>query len=135
MGQPGRRPFAADHRRPRPGREATIPFVGFAEAFVLSAFRRAGVPLQRIHSAVEVLSREIGIDHALASQHLYTDGVEVLYDFANERSDADLLELVDVRTGQKQLSEDSSATTCSGPPTATTAGLRRSSCRSTAART
>ena len=87
------------------GREATVPFVGFAEAYVLSAFRRAGVPLQRIRPAVEVLSREIGIAHALASEHLYTDGAEVLFDFANERSDDELLELVVVRTGQKQFSE------------------------------
>lgn len=28
---------------PKSGREATVPFVGFAEAYVLSAFRRAGV--------------------------------------------------------------------------------------------
>jgi uncharacterized protein (DUF433 family) len=90
---------------PRHGREATVPFIGFAEAFVLSAFRRVGVPLQRIRPAVDVLSREIGIGHALASEHLYTDGAEVLYDFASERSDEDLLELVVVRTGQKQFSE------------------------------
>src|SRR4051794_2707344 len=47
---------------PRHGREATVPFLGFAEAYVLSAFRRAGVPLQRIRPAVQVLSREIGLD-------------------------------------------------------------------------
>src|SRR3954454_14102434 len=90
---------------PPHGREATVPFVGFAEAYVLSAFRRAGVPLQRIRPAVDVLSREIGLAHALASEHLYTDGAAVLYDFASERSDEDLLELVVVRTGQKQFSE------------------------------
>jgi uncharacterized protein (DUF433 family) len=90
---------------PRHGREATVPFVGFAEGYVLSAFRRAGVPLQRIRPAVEVLSREIGIEHALASEHLYTDGAEVLFDYASERSDDDLLELVVVRTGQRQFSE------------------------------
>jgi uncharacterized protein (DUF433 family) len=90
---------------PRHGREATVPFVGFAEAYVLSAFRRAGVPLQRIRPAVHALSREIGIEHALASQRLYTDGAEVLYDYANQRSDDDLLELVVVRTGQTQFSE------------------------------
>ncbi len=90
---------------PPHGREATVPFVGFAEAYVLSAFRRAGVPLQRIRPAVEVLTREIGLAHALASEHLYTDGAEVLFDFASERSDEDLLELVVVRTGQKQFSE------------------------------
>jgi Putative DNA-binding HTH domain len=31
---------------PPHGREATVPFIGFAEAFVLSSFRRAGVPWQ-----------------------------------------------------------------------------------------
>jgi hypothetical protein len=54
---------------------------------------------------VQVLSREIGIDHALASQRLYTDGAEVLFDYATERSDDDLLELVVLRTGQTQFSE------------------------------
>jgi uncharacterized protein (DUF433 family) len=90
---------------PRHGADATVPFIGFAEAFVLSAFRRAGVPLQRIRPAVDILSREIGLEHALASEHLYTDGAEVLYDFASERSDEELLELVVARTGQKQFSE------------------------------
>lgn len=33
---------------PRAGRRATVPFVGFAEAFVLGALRGAGVPMQRI---------------------------------------------------------------------------------------
>jgi uncharacterized protein (DUF433 family) len=89
---------------PRHGREATVPFLGFAEAYVLSAFRRAGVPLQRIRPAVQVLSREIGLDHALASQRLYTDGAEVLFDYASERHESELLELVVVRTGQTQFS-------------------------------
>jgi uncharacterized protein (DUF433 family) len=90
---------------PGRGREATVPFVGFAEAYVLSAFRRAGVPLQRIRPAVRVLSREIGIGHALASRRLYTDGAEVLFDYATERRESDLLELVVVRTGQTQFTE------------------------------
>lgn len=87
------------------GREANVPFIGFAEAYVLSAFRRAGVPLQRIRPAVELLDSEIGVDHALASKRLYTDGAEVLYDYATKRNDDDLLELTVVRTGQKQFSE------------------------------
>lgn len=37
---------------PRTGRSATVPFVGFAEGFVLSALRKAGVPMQRIRPAV-----------------------------------------------------------------------------------
>src|SRR5215213_4587845 len=90
----------------RRGREATVPFVGFAEGYVLSAFRRAGVPLQRIRPAVQALESTIGIEHALASRSLYTDGAEVLYDYAEREAD-DLLELqlVVVRTGQHQFSE------------------------------
>ncbi len=90
---------------PRRGTQATVPFIGFAEAYVLSAFRRAGVPLQRIRPAVEVLSSTIGIEHALASKRLYTDGAEVLFDYATERDEHELLELVVVRTGQHQFSE------------------------------
>jgi uncharacterized protein (DUF433 family) len=90
---------------PRRRAEATVPFIGFAEAYVLSAFRRAGVPLQRIRPAVEVLSSTIGIEHALASERLYTDGAEVLYDYVADRDEEGLLELVVVRTGQHQFSE------------------------------
>jgi uncharacterized protein (DUF433 family) len=90
---------------PRRGVQATVPFIGFAEAYVLAAFRRAGVPLQRIRPAVDALSRNIGLEHALASKRLYTDGAEVLYDYTAERDADDLLELVVVRTGQHQFSE------------------------------
>ena len=90
---------------PAPGREATLPFIGFAEAYVLSAFRRAGVPMQRIRPAVEVLSSGIGVDHALASRRLYTDGAEVLYDYASSEHDEELRGLTAVRTGQRQFAE------------------------------
>lgn len=90
---------------PRLGAEATVPFVGFAEAYVLSAFRRAGVLLQRIRPAIESLSRAMGVEQVLVAERLYTDGAEVLYDYATQREDGDLLELVVVRTGQHQFSE------------------------------
>lgn len=96
---------ASDHLLPRKGRQATVPFIGFAEAYVLASFRRAGVPLQRIRPAVDVLANEIGIGHALASKRLYTDGAEVLYDYAERRGDEDMLELVVVRTKQHQFAE------------------------------
>jgi uncharacterized protein (DUF433 family) len=88
---------------PRHGREATVPFVGFAEAFVLSSFRRAGVPLQRIRPAVEVLEKEIGVEHALASKRLYTDGAEVLFDYAERRGEREVRDLVVIRTQQRQF--------------------------------
>jgi uncharacterized protein (DUF433 family) len=83
---------------PRAGRAATVPFVGFAEAFALGALRRAGVPMQRIRPAVGRLSAEIGLDHALASQRVYTDGAEVIFDYAKGTDDEALLTVV--RTGQ-----------------------------------
>jgi uncharacterized protein (DUF433 family) len=85
------------------GREATVPFIGFAEAYVLSAFRKAGVPMQRIRPAIEALTKTIGVEHALASQKLYTDGAEVLFDYAERRRENDLRELTVVRTGQRQF--------------------------------
>lgn len=90
---------------PARGREATVPFIGFAEAYVLSAFRRVGVPMQRIRPAVEVLSSGIGVEHALASKRLYTDGAEVLYDYATSEHDEELRGLTVVRTGQRQFAE------------------------------
>ncbi len=85
------------------GHEATVPFIGFAEAYVLSAFRRAGVPMQRIRPAIEALTSTIGVDHALASQKLFTDGAEVLFDYATKERENELLELTVVRTGQRQF--------------------------------
>ncbi len=60
---------------------ATLPFVGMAEAYVLNAFRRAGVPMQRIRPSIDWLLDNVG-PHALASRDLYTDGAEVLWNFA-----------------------------------------------------
>ncbi len=86
-------------------RRATVPFIGFAESYVLAAFRRAGVPMQRIRPAVDVLGRGIGVEHALASKRLYTDGAEVLYDYASAEGDEELGGLTVVRTGQRQFAE------------------------------
>lgn len=54
-------------------RGPVIPFVGLAEGLVLTAMRRAGVPLQRIRPALVRLDEELGLQHALASRRLYTD--------------------------------------------------------------
>jgi hypothetical protein len=44
----------------------SVPFVGLVEGMVLAAIRSSGVPLQRIRPALEALSREFGVSHALA---------------------------------------------------------------------
>jgi len=86
----------------------TVPFVGLAEGMVLAAIRRAGVPLQRVRPALDVLQRQIGIEHALASRRLYTDGAELLYDHAASLPDDEaqaVHELVVVRSGQRVFAE------------------------------
>lgn len=59
-----------------------VPFIGLAESMVLAAFRKAGVSLQHIRQAIPALERQVGVEHALASERLYTDGAVILYDFA-----------------------------------------------------
>ena len=88
---------------PRAGRSAPVPFLGFAEAFVLSALRSAGVPMQRIRPAVAKLSAEIGLEHALVSKGVYTDGAELIFDYPKSSDDEALLTVV--RTGQQHFAQ------------------------------
>lgn len=81
-------------------RAASVPFIGLAEAFVLSAFRAAGLPLQRIRPAVDRLRREVDLPHALASKHVLTDGAEILFEYGRENGDAVAKDLVVVRNQQ-----------------------------------
>jgi hypothetical protein len=90
-------------------RGPVIPFIGLAEGVVLTAMRRSGVPLQRIRPALEQLDAQFGLAHALASRRLYTDGAEILFDYAEATADPGLVraaaELVVVRNGQRVFNE------------------------------
>ena len=79
----------------------SIPFVGLAEAMVLAAFRRSGVSLQHIRRAVPVIEQEIGVEHALASKRLYTDGAVILYDYAEAERDEEFGGLTEVVSHQR----------------------------------
>lgn len=85
-----------------------IPFIGLAEGLVLTALRRSGVTLQRIHPALSRLATDFGLEHALASRRLYTDGAEVLFDYADDE-DPDtaraVRSLVVVRNGQRVFND------------------------------
>lgn len=83
------------------GRGETVSFLALAEAYVLNAFRRAGLPLQRIRPAVEALREHVGLEYALASKRLATDGAEVLL----ESTDPGDRRLVVVRNGQAMFRE------------------------------
>ncbi|MCO6006057.1 DUF433 domain-containing protein [Actinoallomurus purpureus] len=89
--------------------EPAVPFVGLAEGYALAAFRHAGVPLQRIRPAIDALKRELGLEYALASRQLFTDGAEVLYDYAEHAADTpegvSARELVVVRNNQRVFAE------------------------------
>jgi uncharacterized protein (DUF433 family) len=107
----GRRPVSGDAivtaLEPQGGK--VIPFIGFAEGYVLAALKKAGVPLQRIRPALDHLQRTLGVDHALASKSLYTDGAEVLYDYARSHGDSpearSARDLVVVRNQQRVFNE------------------------------
>ncbi len=96
--------------RPSSGQgEPSIPFVGLAEALVLSAVRRSGVPMQRIRPALVQLQKDIGVEHALASRKLSTDGAELLYDYGQRREGtaegSAATDLVVLRNGQRVFVE------------------------------
>ena len=88
---------------------ASVPFIGLAEGLVLSRFRKLGVPLQRIRPAIERLKDDLGLEHVLASRALYSDGAELLYDYAKRSGDTSeakgARELVVVRNGQRVFNE------------------------------
>lgn len=80
-----------------------IPFIGLVEATVIQAFRRTALPLQRIRTALEVLAKEGELEHALASNKLYSDGANVLFDHAGDNDPTRLL--VTVIDGQRVFHE------------------------------
>lgn len=86
-----------------PSRNPEIPFVGLVEGMVAAAFRRAGVSMQHIRRSLDVLEEEIGVEHALASRKLYTDGASILFDYATSEGDNELLAVV--VTGQRVFHE------------------------------
>lgn len=65
----------------------SVPFDGLAEAFVLMRLREAGVPMQRIRPAVAQLSIEMGLQKALLSERLKTDGAVVLFEYLYRTDD------------------------------------------------
>ena len=90
---------------PLKGDSRRIPFVGLVEATVVQAFRCTGLPMQRIRKALEVLSDQGELEYALAGKKLYTDGAQVLYDYARNEGDRQLRLLTVVHTGQRVFHE------------------------------
>jgi uncharacterized protein (DUF433 family) len=70
-------------RRPAFRGGPSVPFIGLAESMFLSALRRAGMPLQQIRPALELVRSELGVEYALASRRLYHDGAALLWEVSN----------------------------------------------------
>ena len=83
-------------------RQASVPFIAMAEAWVLAGLRNAGVRPQRIRPALTRLQEEFGRDYVLVSKELATDGISVLWDFSRTEAGAGLIE---GRTGQAVMRE------------------------------
>lgn len=80
------------------GHGPSIPFLGFAEAFVFARLRRLGMKEHRIRAGVMGVREQYGLEYALASRFMWSDKTEVLWG-----EYADDLEVV--RTGQMQFTE------------------------------
>ncbi|HXF37186.1 MAG TPA: hypothetical protein VNO17_08405 [Actinomycetota bacterium] len=68
-----------------------LPFIGLAEAFVVVAFRRSTrfrISLQYIRRALAAVEADIGVEHALASRRLYTDGARLLVEHGKDDAGA-----------------------------------------------
>ena len=89
--------------------EPRVPFVGLAEAHVVAALRRGlgeqPVSLQRIRHAVGILRKEIGVEHALAQESLYTDGAQLLYAYDEAKGGGELAGLTELASGQRVFGE------------------------------
>lgn len=87
---------------PKKGHQAVLPFVGFAEAFVLAVAHRGGMSPQRIVEGVEAIKKKRGaqgVEHVLASKLLYHDRAELLLAEAHPERGS----LTVARTDQIQL--------------------------------
>ena len=83
------------------GKLPTLPFIGFAEAFVIKAAIKAGVKPNRVREDIQGLKDYFGgIEHALAHRCVWTDGAEILYREIQDEPTADLYRGKD---GQRQF--------------------------------
>lgn len=81
------------------GRGYTVPFNALAEGYVVETFRRAGLPMARIRPAIDALRKEIGVEYALLSERLRTDGAEILIENGDRELVAEFLQTISYRDG------------------------------------
>jgi uncharacterized protein (DUF433 family)/transposase-like protein len=87
-------------------RQASVPFIALAEAWVLQGLRQAGVRPQKIRPALQKLQREFGREYVLVSPALVTDGISVLWDFSKTEAGAGLIEGGSGQTVIREIVQD-----------------------------
>jgi uncharacterized protein (DUF433 family) len=70
-----------------------------------TGLRQTDLPLQRIRKAPEVLASHGELQHRLAAKRLFTDGVQVLFDYATSHRHGQIRLLTVVHTGQRVFHE------------------------------
>ena len=83
-----------------------MPFIGLAEAYALAAFRHAGVPMQRIRPAIDVLARELVV--VRNNQRVFTEVVELYLQRIEFAADgyAQLIRLPQYRVSEVTIDPD-----------------------------
>jgi uncharacterized protein (DUF433 family) len=89
------------HVKPMTVGELPVTFTALAEGYVLDALKVAGVRPQKIRPALLRLRQEFG-EYALVARELATDGIDVLWDYAQTPAGH---ELIEGRTGQVVIRE------------------------------
>lgn len=62
------------------GRGYHVPFLSLAEAYVIGFLKNQGLRTRTIRESVEPVRRRYGMDYALASQRLKTDGADIMWE-------------------------------------------------------
>jgi uncharacterized protein (DUF433 family) len=89
------RGYVTAHGRPMPplvsgvrgGRGYSVPFLSLAEAYVVRTLLDAGVTMPHIRDTVTALRDSLGIEYALASRRMKTDGAVILWEHEQDRGD------------------------------------------------
>lgn len=71
----------------REGRGYSVPFLSLAEAYVVRTLLATGVSMPHIRDTVTALRDSLGVEYALASRQLKTDGAVILWEHEKERGD------------------------------------------------
>jgi uncharacterized protein (DUF433 family) len=82
-----------------------LSFINLVEVLALDRFREAGVSLQKVRKALQYVEAGLGTSHALASQRILTDGIDLFWKFQERVRDPELHIVDATRGGQKAFPE------------------------------